>query len=486
MTADYIALHAAERPDVVALINGGRAITYAEFDRDLRKFTAAVCALGLPRGRRVAVGCDDFYTHWLLLLAFECLGIATLSFVAPMWEASNLPASVDLVLVEPHFRISASRPLHLITPDWVERARSAPDETAATRPPSSPDDHVRILFTSGTTGASKKMLVTRKHHETRVAQNALKYRFNETSRYLVTTPLAVGVVYSCVTACVRLGALVVADAFNDPRTMGRALQSHGITHTTLLPVQLQQMLDNLPADFEKPPALTIFTLGAAVSDALRQETLARLAANLCSGYGCNEVGIISFTSVRSPDNVETICPGVIVETLDEHGRALPPGEIGEIRVKTPCMADGYADDAETSRRMFRDGWFYPGDIGVMHGPRRLQVIGRADEILNVGGVKMSPSVLEDIILRRTPIRETGVCSTRNAAGIEEICVAIANSVGTDPEILDWITRAFHKYPIGIFRIVKLPTIPRNAAGKIQRDVLRQAAMDAVARGAPDR
>jgi len=83
VTAEYIALHASERPHAVALINNGRAITYTEFDRDIRKFTAAVGALGLPRGRTAAVGCADFYVHWLLLLAFESLGIGTFSVVAP-------------------------------------------------------------------------------------------------------------------------------------------------------------------------------------------------------------------------------------------------------------------------------------------------------------------------------------------------------------------------------------------------------------------
>jgi len=106
--------------------------------------------------------------------------------------------------------------------------------------------------------------------------------------------------------------------------------------------------------------------------------------------------------------------------------------------------------------------------------------------LNVGGVKMSPGVLEDIILRRTPIRDAGVCSTRNAAGIEEICIAITDTIGTDQEILEWLTQAFHKYPIGIFRVVTLSAIPRNAAGKIQSGALRRAVMDVMAAGAPDR
>jgi acyl-CoA synthetase (AMP-forming)/AMP-acid ligase II len=129
--------------------------------------------------------------------------------------------------------------------------------------------------------------------------------------------------------------------------------------------------------------------------------------------------------------------------------------------------------------MFRDGWFYPGDVGVLHGRRRLQVIGRVDEILNIGGAKSSPEALEELILARTPIRQAGVCSIRNSAGIEEVCVAVADAAGGDQELLDWITRAFHGFQIGIFRVAKLAAIPRNAAGKIQRGVLKRDVMAAI-------
>jgi len=280
-------------------------------------------------------------------------------------------------------------------------------------------------------------------------------------------PFTVGVVYSCVTACLRLGAPVIAGAFTDPATMAEALNAHAITHLTLLPFQLQLVLDNLPQGFDKPRGLMIFALGAAVSEVLRKRALDRLATELCSGYGCNEVGIISFTSLGSPDQIESICPGVVVEVLDEQGQALPPGKVGEIRVRTPCMAQSYIGDPETSRRMFRDGWFYPGDVGVLHGLRCLQVIGRVDEILNIGGAKSSPETLEELILARTPIRQAGVCSIRNSAGIEEVCVAVADAAGGDQELVDWITRAFHGVQIGAFRVARLPVIPRNAAGKIQ-------------------
>ncbi|MGE5202381.1 MAG: class I adenylate-forming enzyme family protein [Acidobacteriota bacterium] len=474
LTADFIAFHAAERPGALALVNNGRRITYAEFDRDVRKFSHAVRKFGLPRGGSVAVGCNDFYLHWLLLLAFEHLGIATASFLSSTQMDAPLLTVVDLVLAEPHFPVASTKPHRRITGQWLQDILASADADEGPAVSRGPDDPIRILQTSGTTGVSKRLLVSRQMHEARVSQNAFKYQLARESRYLVTMHFNVGVVYSCATACARLGATVVSDAFKNTTEVAGALSAHAITHVTLLPIQLQQILDDLPPDFEKPLALTIFTLGAAVSEPLRQKTLARLASGLCSGYGCNEVGIISFTCGMHDEGYESICPGVEIETVDGGGRRVPRGQMGEIRVKTACMADGYFHDPEATRRMFKDGWFHPGDMGILHGPRQLQVIGRGDELLNIGGNKFSPSALEALILSDAAVGDVGVTSVRNSEGIEEVHVAVVGATGDDAELLARISEALRHLQLGKFHVARLSVIPRNAAGKIRRDLLRSA------------
>lgn len=138
------------------------------------------------------------------------------------------------------------------------------------------------------------------------------------------------------------------------------------------------------------------------------------------------------------------------------------------------MATGYLDDTETTARKFRDGWFYPGDLGVLHGPRRLEIVGREDELLNIGGLKMAPSAVEALVLRHVSAGDVGVCSARNSEGIEGICVAVAAPAHANAELLKRVTDAFSGHHVGRFRVVKVTHIPRNANGKIQRDLLKQA------------
>ena len=204
---------------------------------------------------------------------------------------------------------------------------------------------------------------------------------------------------------------------------GEAIATHAITHTTLPPFLLKLVLDELPAGYAKPPALTILSLGAAVSRELRQRALARLATEVHDIYSSNEAGFVS--AVSGTAEIGTIWPGARVEVVDEDDRPLPFGVVGQIRVQTDHMLTGYLDDPETTARCFRNGWFYAGDVGILHDARRLQVLGRGDDVLNIGWRKIAPDTIEAIVLEAVEAADVGVCSLPNADGIEEIHIAVS-------------------------------------------------------------
>jgi acyl-CoA synthetase (AMP-forming)/AMP-acid ligase II len=336
---------------------------------------------------------------------------------------------------------------------------------------------MRIAYTSGTTGIPKILLYSRREHENSVAKAMWLNGFTRRSRNLVVMPFSVSGSYTNATACIRSGATVVVE---ERMPAAQAIAAHAITHTTLAPLVLQRILDDLPAGFAKPAELKIFSFGAAVSSALRAKMLARLATDLCDLYGSNEAGFTSAT--RGTAEFGSVLPGVRLEIVDEHDRPLPSGEMGRIRVQTDCMVEGYLDDPEASARMFRNGWFYAGDLGMLHGGRHLQVLGRSDDLLNIGWNKFSPSVLEELVLRAAEIEDAAVCSVPNADGIEEICVAVPGARARDSGLVERIARAFHGIPIGRFHVIGMARIPRNANGKIQRDLLRRAAVQARSAG----
>ncbi|HXP75642.1 MAG TPA: class I adenylate-forming enzyme family protein [Stellaceae bacterium] len=471
MTADYVAYHAAERPDAVAMIHHGRAVSYAGFCGDIRKVARAVSALGVRSGGSVAVGTDDLYAHWLLLLACEQLGIAAASYLSGEGPiCTPLLASVDLVLAAPDFPTTGARRCHPLTQPWIQGVLAPPDDGEALPSTKAPDDPVRIVRTSGTTGANKRFLVTRRMHDSVSAQWQWGFALSRRSRYLQTLPLMVRAAYDLGSACLRSGGTVELET----RTGAiEAVAAHAITHAILLPAHLKSELDRLPPDFAKPRELTIVSFGAAASRMLRERAIARLATGLCDLYGTVEVGCVSAMWQHDPDGFGALWPQAQAEAVDERGDPVPSGEMGRIRVKTEGMSEAYIGDPETTRRMFRDGWFYPGDAGILRPDRRLKILGRADDLLNIGGQKFLPAVLEDLLVNREVAGDVGVCAIMNADGIDELYIAVSNVAHDDKELMGRIEHAMRPVQIGRFYVVKLDRIPRSPNGKLQREVLKE-------------
>ena len=128
--------------------------------------------------------------------------------------------------------------------------------------------------------------------------------------------------------------------------------------------------------------------------------------------------------VNHQSAVGYVAPGVTLEIVDEAGRALGADQEGVIRVKAPGAASRYLNDDKASRSVFRDGWFYPGDTGSLSPDGLLFVTGRVSERINAGGVKVAPSVIEDVISSRPEISDVAAFEHVNAEGISEIAVAI--------------------------------------------------------------
>ncbi|HVM79820.1 MAG TPA: class I adenylate-forming enzyme family protein [Stellaceae bacterium] len=474
MTADYIAFHAAERPDAVAILDRGREVTYAQFHRDLGRFVRAVSELGLPRGGSVAVAWGDFYPHWLLVIACEELGLAAATFVANERSAgARLLETVDLVLSDVRPPEVAPERHHALTPQWLAGVFARAEAGMPPLPPTRPGDPLRIVRTSGTTGVPKRLLLTRGMFDAYVERKAWSLGVTRDTRTLVTMPFTSTGGYTLCTATIRAGGTVLHAGREMSTAAALAGLARNLTHLRVTPLELKLVLDNLPPEFPKPEGLKVCTIGAALAAPLRERALARLASEVIISYASNEMPFVTLTRASGSEGIGAVVPWVDVEIVDDRDAPLPPGAAGRIRLRDTVMAEGYLDDPEGSAQKFRNGWFYPGDVGILHGPRRLQIVGREDELLNLGGVKIAPSELEAWVGRYATVGDIGVCMLPNREGVSEIYVAVANPAHGDAELLARVTEAFRHNHVGQFHIVKVGRVPRNANGKIERNRLRE-------------
>ena len=206
-TADYIAYHAAINPSDLAVISNNNNFTYAEFHQHLGRLTYAVQNFELGVGDTVAIEWTSLYPHWLLLLAFETLGIVTFSYTGQgAGEHIDMLAAADLFICTEGHTPPAAKRIQLVSTRWFEDALALEPENDCQRPIISPDTPIFNYFTSGTTGEAKRIVQVARVHENRLYKSQIRANFNKQSRFLVRATFDLPSIYMSATACIRTGS----------------------------------------------------------------------------------------------------------------------------------------------------------------------------------------------------------------------------------------------------------------------------------------
>ena len=208
--------------------------------------------------------------------------------------------------------------------------------------------------------------------------------------------------------------------------------------------------------------------------------MAVLTPALTVNYSTTEAGGITQADTQDhaadPDTVGRPMPGVEVLIVDEAGAPLPRGALGRLRVRTPGMLDGYLDDPEATARMFRDGWFQPGDMGRLTPDGRLTFAGRDSEMMVLGIINVFAAEIERAAEGFPGLAECAAFPIRSAAvgDIPALAVVEAKPGALDTAALLAQCRA----RLGVRaprRIVVLDALPRTPAGKLRRDSIAEIA-----------
>jgi acyl-coenzyme A synthetase/AMP-(fatty) acid ligase len=218
-----------------------------------------------------------------------------------------------------------------------------------------------------------------------------------------------------------------------------------------------------------PYPLYLDVIGAEVPARLRQDVRARLTEHLMVTYSSNETNRVS---VVDDDNVGTLFPGTQVRIEDDQGKPLPIGQSGLIRLKSDTMTDGYINAPGLTRTTFVDGWFRTSDVGFQPSADKLVVLGRNDDMLNLGGLKIAPGPIEQRLKAIDGVGDALVTSIDDHLATRVMLVAIETTPDSDPAgLIRQITPIIRAY-VGYFQLVALPRFPRTETGKIQREAVK--------------
>ena len=368
----------------------------------------------------------------------------------------------------------------------TEAARAEADTRSAALTPEHPSD---ILFTSGTTGIPKGVVMTHGRTLGVVTDWVAMTGLTSDDRYLMVNPyfhmfgLKAGIL-----ASVAAGTTMYPEAvFDVDRALAR-VAAEGITVLPGAPTIYQAILDHPDRVGHDLSSLRVAVTGAAdIPVELIRRVFDELPFSVVvTGYGLTEAGTASATVPG--DDAATVAttvgrprPGFEVCILGEGDREMPTGEPGEIVLRGPTVMQGYLDDpAATAEALSPDGWLRTGDLGVVDERGNLRIVGRSKDMFIVGGFNAYPAEIENLLLAHPGIGQAAVIGIPDAR-LGEVGMAFlvpAPGATLDPdEVVAWAREhmANYKAPRAVEVVDALPV---NATGKVVKDDLRARAASA--------
>lgn len=467
--ADPIRRLARTIPDAPAFQRQNRAVSYAEFDRTIDAVARRALAEGLSGGDTVGLWIPDepgtgaFYRFLVAAYALARIGVALKSTKGREAGFAACMTSDPSLVTGPKRRI-------LVDDAWFDASgsRGLPDVESHPGGPAI----CRYFSTSGTTGTAKSVAIS---HD-------LIYRRNRDARQLgpyPDHPVAIvhvgpwtGIGFRHITRALWAGGTVVPA--RRPRQILDAIAQYGVNCMLVAPAVLREIVDALPDGADPPRSLqSVEVTGSQLPRPLYELTRRRLCPNIISSYGSSEGGNLAWAWMSDlegkPDAVGFVVPGMEVEAVDEDDRVLAPGTVGALRIRGDTLAGGYAGDDGATAKAFRAGWFYPGDLGSVTEDGLLSITGRASDVINIGGNKVSARVIEDALLQVPGVADAAAFGMPDSHGIPSIWAAIVANGAVPQDALDATCRG-----LGFAapkRIVRVAELPRNENGKLLRGEL---------------
>ncbi|HCN3527495.1 medium-chain fatty-acid--CoA ligase [Escherichia coli] len=510
--ADYWQQTARAMPDKIAVVdNHGASYTYSAFDHAASCLANWMLAKGIESGDRIAFQLPGWCEFTVIYLA--CLKIGAVSVpLLPSWREAELVWVLNKCQAKMFFAptlFKQTRPVDLILPlqnqlpqlqqivgvDKLAPATSSlslsqiiADNTPLTTAITTHGDELAaVLFTSGTEGLPKGVMLT--HNNILASERAYCARLNLTWQdvFMMPAPLghATGFLHG-VTAPFLIGARsVLLDIFTPDACLALLEQQRCTCMLGATPFvyDLLNLLEKQPADLS---ALRFFLCGGTTIPKKVARECQQRGIKLLSVYGSTESSPHAVVNLDDPLSrfMHTdgyAAAGVEIKVVDDARKTLPPGCEGEEASRGPNVFMGYFDEPElTARALDEEGWYYSGDLCRMDEAGYIKITGRKKDIIVRGGENISSREVEDILLQHPKIHDACVVAMPDERLGERSCAYVVlkaphHSLSLE-EVVAFFSRkrvAKYKYPEHIVVIEKLP---RTASGKIQKFLLRKDIM----------
>jgi fatty-acyl-CoA synthase len=508
--------HAAAQPDREALVEYGpqgvRRLTWAELDGTINRLANALAARGAAAGSRVALMLPNGSEYLIAQQALARAGATAVQIGYRLKPAeiayilSNAEPNATLVhaeylatMAEARAQVGLGGPMILVGADASagadgrDRALAAASPELPPRGPrrarsngAAPDDDGGaggvIVYTSGTTGKPKG--ASRAWNRTgfeSVADMILQVGMRADDRHLVVCPLYHSAAPAFVAVMMALGATNVLMNHFDPEGALALIERERITCSLMVPTMLVRIA-NLPpetiAKYDTSSLRWIMSGAAPLSTEAARRFMDRFGPVLWNFYGATETGLVTLAGpgdhLSRPGTIGRALRDNEIRLLDDDGRPVPRGGIGELYARNSTLISGYHNNEEATRSSQRDGFFSVGDLGRVDDDGYYYLESRKHDMVISGGVNIYPREIEDHLNTHPAILEAAVVGVPDPEWGETLAAFVVLRRGaalTEAEVIDHCRRALADYKRPR-RVTFLPELPRNPTGKILKRELR--------------
>lgn len=502
--------------DKVALRFGDASYTYAELKERVDKLAGALVALGVRGGDHVAVASPNSNASIEVLFACARIGAVcerinvrlAARVIAQLLERSGtsvvFAAKAQMDAIEACLGEAAARPVAVLLDDEgpgggedacgggvggsgarsgalvyedVLASAEAVSETHAIMP----HDPALLLYTSGTTGMPKGVLLSHESLLFRIETDIVGMRFSHDDVFLCVLPLFHVTFVSTLAALALGGELVIAES-RKPADIAADINRFGATRTALVPCLMRELADYVDRE---PVSLATLKLiiygGEPVTPELLTRCLAAVPCDYLQGYGMTEtaaaITMLLPEHHRDPRLLSTVgvpVAGMDVRIVDDAGEQVAADTCGEIVVKSKAVMSGYYRDAQRTTDVLRDGWYRTGDIGRIDDRGFLTLVDRKDNMVITGGENVYPlevaRCIKGIGREIADVAVVGVADPRWGETLAAFVVRAAGSSVTESDIAAHCARELGSYKKP--RIVRfVDDLARSASGKITKEHL---------------
>jgi acyl-CoA synthetase (AMP-forming)/AMP-acid ligase II len=494
---DYLEKQAKERPNKPAILFKEEKITFSDLNTLSNRLANRLLKVGVKKGDRVVLlfqNCPEFCVAYFAILKIGAIAVVldfrlTPAEMEPIFQETEVTAVITSVRQKVFIdRVLKTVPTlrHIVVTgaegedigDWHSYEEIIEKESSEKISiPLQEEDESLYLYTSGTTGRSKGVVLTNDHltYFPETLRHAVL--ISEQDTYGLVLPISHIVGPCLLNLMVESGmSLSVVDEMK-PKKILDAIQNHRITYFSATP-SIFQLILNIPNleryDFSSLRAISM--MGTVVPEHLMKEFAERYPhLQPVQGYGTTETSpLLTMTHLkdapRKMASAGKAAPRVELKIIGQDGKEVEVGQIGEIIARGPQIMKGYFKDPVATAKKIKDGWYHSGDLGRFDEDGYLYILGRADDMVISGGLNVYPSEVETVLLNHPKVQEAavvGIPDPRRGQVLRAIVVLKQGETATHREIL-----SFCKERLATFKMPRQlefkDSLPKSSTGKVVR------------------